>query len=196
MELFRKLFKPGWMTEDRGRALASLQKITDEEALMEIALHAPLKAVRQSALNRIHRKDLLSRLADGPDVPADVSIHARESYVKTLSYPSYKDYLIDKILKNTELGESAASARMIAARMLPEGHQLLDQPCCPQCGCVGSVRDYSKYKYVPVGYDGFRCAACSRKVEAKHAHVSLYGLPAPKDFSVPLREFVRQGPQK
>ncbi len=191
-KLFEGLFKPGWMGTDPNRARKSLQAVTDEAALMEIIRDAPLQEIRLAATDRIHSEDRLLALADHRALSSPtVKAHALEVYVGRLSYPKDEGRLVEKILKNRDIDEAGAAARKKAARLLPADHAMLDQPCCPRCGCVDAVMNYTRLKHTPVGFDGFRCAACGKSADARHEDISLRNHPAPQDFSVPLRDFSR-----
>ena len=184
------LFKPGWMGTNLNRAMKSLQGISDETALMEIIKSAPLQEIRFAAIDRIHSEDRLLALAgrNAPTAPA-VKAYALDTCFRRLTFPNDEGYLVEKILKNRDINEAGAVVRKKAARLLPKDHALLDRPCCPNCGCVDAVVDYAHSHPRPIGYDGFRCTACGKKEEANHHDIALRGYPAPRDFSVPLRDF-------
>ena len=189
-KLLAGLFKPGWIGTNLDRAKKSLQDVSDETALLEIIHSAPLQEIRFAATDRIRSEDKLLALAVGSSSSSPaVRVHALDVYLSRLSFPKDEGRLVETILKNRDIGEAGASARKKAARLLPKDHALLDQPCCPNCGCVAAVMNYTRLRHTPIGYDGFRCTACGKSVEANHHDVSLRNFPKPQDFSVPLRDF-------
>lgn len=72
------LFAPKWMTRDNrsaGKALAAVGRVNDQAQLIEIARKAPLKEVRQAALERLSQESLVSVFLDermSDDVRRDV----------------------------------------------------------------------------------------------------------------------------
>ena len=185
-----RLFKPGWMSDNLNRAFASLQSITSEEELLNVVKNAPMQEIRLRAVKKLRSKDVLLQLAGrSSGVPEAVSACAAECYASLLSFPKDENRIIDTLLKNRALGKTAKAARKAAARLLPQDHALLDEPCCPECGCIGSVLDYHRISHTPIGYDGFRCLACGKCEEANHHDIALRGFRKPQDFSVPLRAF-------
>lgn len=188
--LFAGLSKPGWMGTNLNRAKKSLQAVSDETALLEIAREAPLLEIQLAATDRIYSEDKILMLADRTASTSEtVKIHALNVYVSRLSFPKDEDRLAEKVLENRNINEIGTAARRKAARMLPKDHALLDQPCCPKCGCVNAVMNYTRLKHTPIGYVGFGCTACGKKEDASQHDISLRGYPAPQDFSVPLRQF-------
>ena len=57
------LFKPAWMSKDRKKAIASVQKEVDQLKLVQIALNATLTVVQKEAVKRISSQEMLFRVA-------------------------------------------------------------------------------------------------------------------------------------
>ena len=187
------LFKPAWMGNNKNRAINSLEKITDDKELIDIAKNAPLTEVKCAAIDRIKSIDNLLIAADRTLLIGDAAReHASQVLVERLRLAKDRDeLLVEKVLRNIDLGISGKKARRSAALMLPKDHPVLDAPCCPRCGCVKAVFDYRYLKYTPIGYEGFRCTSCGEHKDVYQFDMKERGIPKPADFSVPLRKFLQ-----
>lgn len=56
-------FKPGWLSENSGRAIRAVRKVADLQTLYEIVCTAPLPDARRAAIERMTDENLLFKTA-------------------------------------------------------------------------------------------------------------------------------------
>lgn len=104
--------------------------------------------------------------------------------VKKLQYPQDKDILLQLLEDNTRKN---VMIKQTIAKKLPSDDPIMGKSICPGCGALDSVYYEGRYdQSADLFTAGYYCRVCSKKDVTYIAYEA-----EPKDFSVPLREFIK-----
>ena len=104
--------------------------------------------------------------------------------VKKLRYPQDKDILLQLLKDNTRKN---LMIKQTIVKKIPSDDPIMGKSVCPGCGALDSVYYERRYdQSADLFTAGYYCRVCSKKDVTYIAYEA-----EPKDFSVPLREFIK-----